>query len=192
MYTRVTEQDILDAFIALINENGSTTSQDVKQKLRNDGFWVFQDTISSVLRDNYSALNFGRNFNGKFFTYTEPELEAEDDTEDDEDLSVVSTDQKPKRGKILGEPTMLDADIYSLKVSHNDKTFELVITDDKNLEDHGVLVYEIITKDNTWYLYASDPSIITRHRAIYYVWKVISQEYDGFVAYADLRSKKVK
>ena len=94
-----TENDIIDCFIKLINEQNSTTTYDVKLEMRKNGFWVFQDTISSVINENYKKLNFQRNYNGKYFIYTKIQ-----DCEDENNLiSEKNNDgviSKNKRGKI--------------------------------------------------------------------------------------------
>lgn len=45
------KDDILTAFEALIDENGTTTTLDVKKALRADGFWVKQSDISDVIAE---------------------------------------------------------------------------------------------------------------------------------------------
>ena len=49
MYKNPTENDIIDCFIKQINEQNSTTTYDVKLEMRKNGFWIFQNTISSVI-----------------------------------------------------------------------------------------------------------------------------------------------
>ena len=95
------------------------------------------------------------------------------------------------RSLSVSEPSQLSSDVYELIVNHNGDVNYLIVTNDKNLLNAGTLVYEVRSKNDTWYLYSDDPTIITRHKAIYYVWKVVSQEYDGYLAYADLRSTKL-
>lgn len=53
------KDDILTAFEELIDENGTTTTLEVKKALREDGFWVKQDDVSEVIAEyvDYDAAN---------------------------------------------------------------------------------------------------------------------------------------
>ena len=45
------KDDILTAFEKLIDENGKTTTLEVKASLRSDGFWVKQDGVSDIIAE---------------------------------------------------------------------------------------------------------------------------------------------
>ena len=46
----VTESDVLRTSINLINKNGSTSTNVVKESLRKQGFWARQSEVSSAMR----------------------------------------------------------------------------------------------------------------------------------------------
>lgn len=96
-----------------------------------------------------------------------------------------------KRAKIVNEPIKIEDDIYFMKISLNNVETTLVISKDDDLDEVGTLVYEVRSRDGNdiWYLYSSDKDIITRHRAIYYVWKVINNIVSD-IKYKELRSTK--
>ena len=78
---QITDQDIKDAFLILINQNGTTSTKEVKEYLRSEGFWVFQSQVSQVINDSFQSLNTERVSNGIYFEYSLVEV---DDTDDDE------------------------------------------------------------------------------------------------------------
>lgn len=86
MYKKLTETDIKEVFLNLLSENGSTTNKEVKDKLRENGFWAFQQTVKNYIDTNFQDLGADRNFNGSYNVYT---LSDEDDDvfydKDDED-----------------------------------------------------------------------------------------------------------
>lgn len=80
---QITDQDIKDAFLILINQNGTTSTKEVKEYLRSEGFWVFQSQVSQVINDSFQSLNTERVSNGIYFEYSLVEV---DDTDDDDDI----------------------------------------------------------------------------------------------------------
>ncbi len=209
MFKNITEQDVKDTLIKLIDEKGCTSALEVKKSLRKDGFWALQNEISELLGQVHREAGVIRTNNGSYFIYEYETLQTsdldldEDENEEDDVVSatvdaftnfidgLTSVPAIPK-SKIISEPEMLSEDNYELTISHDGKNVRLVISDSPNLKNSGTLVYEVRGGNGyTWYLYSEDKDINTRHKAIYYVWKVISQEYDGFLAYADMRSTKL-
>lgn len=67
----VTNQDIKDAFFLLIEEEGSTSNMEVKEYLRDQGFWVFQQTVRDFIDDNYQSMGLERTNNGRYNIYEE-------------------------------------------------------------------------------------------------------------------------
>lgn len=220
MFKKFTEEDVKNALTGLLNENENATALDVKRVLRKNGFWAFQTDVAKTIRENYSNWGLVKYDNGIFNTYSYPSPdEIEDEVNDEPDsivgdnysslpytmsgnsstgstlnfgfLSKKSTTPTASRSKIVKEPVMLDDDMYQLTIEHNGKKIKLVVSNSNTLTTVGTLVYEVRTPNSNWYLYSEDKNFITRHKAIYYVWKVISQEYDGFLAYADIRSTKM-
>lgn len=86
---QITDQDIKDAFLILINQNGTTSTKEVKEYLRNDGFWVFQSQVSQVINDSFQSLNTERVSNGTYFEYSLVD-DDDNDIDDDDDTVVVS------------------------------------------------------------------------------------------------------
>lgn len=226
MNKKATEQEIKDAFIELLDKNGETTSKDVKDLLRSEGFWIYQKEVSDLLGQVYNELGTERTNNGEYYVYT-PIVEDDDaflddfygqDYEDedivDEDdeteqviksvtgytssifdntqfLGGISDDEKVKKGKILGDTITIGVGTYVLPVEYDGKRNDLFVSTHNDLHGFGTLVYEVRTNNRVFYLYSPDADIITRHRAIYYVWKVINQEIDEFLKYKELRSTKL-
>ena len=91
---RFTKEDAKRVFIALLDNEGTATSYDVKMALRQQGFWALQKDVSAVCREIYRENPdvLERKFNGTCFLYSyaavaPPEPETSEDPEDsDEDL----------------------------------------------------------------------------------------------------------
>lgn len=81
---QITDQDIKDAFLILINQNGTTSTKEVKEYLRSEGFWVFQSQVSQVINDSFQSLNTERVSNGIYFEYSLVEVDDTDDDDDDD------------------------------------------------------------------------------------------------------------
>ena len=197
MFKKVSEKDVTDKFVQLIEENGSTTTMDVKKALRNDGFWVFQKTVSAILHETFIDLGITRQFNGQYCTYykAEPQTTDEDNSMDsDNDLDDVDTESVTsiKRAKVITDIHMVADDVYQLSILVDDDTVDLLVSTSQLGLANADLVYRVYdNKGREWFLYSTNKDVITRHRAIYYVWLVASREYDGFVKYSDLRSKRM-
>lgn len=71
-YDTLNQTDIEDTFNELIEANGQTTSKEVKDKLRNQGFWSTQAIVGAALRDIALAAGNDWDFNGVYRTYYEP------------------------------------------------------------------------------------------------------------------------
>lgn len=191
MFTKPTEKNIIDKFLKLIEENGEITTVEVKKALRKDGFWIFQSTVSNVLNEKYQELGIQRVTNGKFYTYRI--IENEPEIENDADISTVNSDsdKKNQRGKLVSGPTLIDTAIYNMRIINNGASVELFVSDNDSLVGYGELVYEVRgISSGKWYLYSSDKNVIDRHKAIYYVWKVLNYE-NSDILYSELRSTKI-
>ena len=187
MFKSFNENDVKEALIELLNENGSTTALDVKKLLRKKGFWALQGKVSNSLNDVYRELDVVRTNNGTYWVYEYDTVE-----ESFKDYSVnspISEDEdEPKssvtiKSKIIGYPELVDDnETYELTIEYNGNKTKLFVSKVPYLKSIS-LVYEVRTKDGTWYLYSEEPNIITRHNAIYYVWRVINSEYDNLIKY---------
>lgn len=191
MFTKLTESDVVRKAFQLIEEDGFTTTLDIKKALRKEGFWVFQHNVSKILAQKFAEWNLCRSFNGDYYLYTKIQTDSSIDSADNSEMN--DTTVNVKKPKIIEQPNMLDDDIYKLIIEFEGKQNALIVSTENDLVDCGDLVYKVSDmKGNNWYLYSQDKDMITRHRAIYYVWKVVSQEYDQFVKYREFRSKKIR
>jgi len=77
---RFTKEDAKRAFIALLDNEGTATSYDVKMALRQQGFWALQKDVSAVCREIYRENEgiLDREFTGSCFRYSYTSLEQLD------------------------------------------------------------------------------------------------------------------
>jgi hypothetical protein len=89
----ITDQDIKAAFKLLMEQNGTTSTKEVKEYLRTQGFRVTQTDVSPIMNDSYQELGAERNFNGVYYEYqlsgSSPQIVCDDDDDDDDDDTVV-------------------------------------------------------------------------------------------------------
>ena len=197
MFKSFKENDVKEALIELLDENGLTTAFEVKKLLRKKGFWALQGKVSNSLNNVYRELDIVRANNGTYWTYKYDVIEEnfEDDSIQESNSNYVSKDDTKSsvtiKSKIIGYPELIDDnETYELIIEYNGNETKLFVSKVPYLTSIS-LVYEVRTKDGTWYLYSEDPNIITRHKAIYYVWRVINSEYDNLIKYSELRSTKL-
>lgn len=197
MFKSFNENDVKEALIELLDENGLTTAFEVKKLLRKKGFWALQGKVSNSLNNVYRELDIVRANNGTYWTYKYDVIEEnfEDDSIQESNSNYVSKDDTKSsvtiKSKIIGYPELIDDnETYELIIEYNGTETKLFVSKVPYLTSIS-LVYEVRTKDGTWYLYSEDPNIITRHKAIYYVWRVINSEYDNLIKYSELRSTKL-
>lgn len=197
MFKSFNENDVKEALIELLDENGLTTAFEVKKLLRKKGFWALQGKVSNSLNNVYRELDIVRANNGTYWTYKYDVIEEnfEDDSIQESNSNYVSKDDTKSsvtiKSKIIGYPELIDDnETYELIIEYNGNETKLFVSKVPYLTSIS-LVYEVRTKDGTWYLYSEDPNIITRHKAIYYVWRVINSEYDNLIKYSELRSTKL-
>ena len=98
---------------------------------------------------------------------------------------------KVTRGKIIGDPAKIGEDTYQISIFHEDVISEVTISLFDNLSGFGKIAYSISAYDGPWYLYVTDIDMITRHKAIYYAWRILSEEEYPSLKYSELRSKKL-
>ena len=67
----MTETDVKDTFLALIEKNSVTSSKDVKDELRANGFWAKQEEVTNTIKNNYRSWSseIEGTFNGTYFEY---------------------------------------------------------------------------------------------------------------------------
>jgi hypothetical protein len=71
-YKNLETADIEAAFDTVLSRDGKVTSLEVKQELRNQGFWATQAVVGIELRDIADAKGCDWDFNGTYRTYYEP------------------------------------------------------------------------------------------------------------------------
>src|ERR1035441_4271165 len=96
MFKTITEQDVKDTLIKLIDEKGCTSALEVKKSLRKDGFWALQNEISELLGQVHREAGVIRTNNGSYFIYEYETLQTsgldlDDKDENEEDDIVVTT-----------------------------------------------------------------------------------------------------
>ena len=70
----ISEVEVLSTATALIEANGSTTTLDVKNKLREDGYWAKQAEVSQLMQVLFvkGNLHSTNDLNRSYQTYTMP------------------------------------------------------------------------------------------------------------------------
>jgi len=204
MFKKVTDQNVKDVFESLIEENGTTTTVDVKSTLRKKGFWVFQSTVSEIMDRIYKDLGFDRTNNGLYYTYFKPLATSDDENEDNDDndeddddddnatLDDSSVQKSPKSVKstVISMYSDTTRNAYVITLKHEGNHFTVNISLDSKFQSLTP-IYEVKTPENSWYLFCTNEDLITRHKAIYYVWKAINEFEDKSILYSELRSKKI-
>jgi len=66
---QITPDAVREAAEALMSTNGSTTTLDVKQRLRQDGYWALQRDVSRIMDSLHASTNWTRSNTGAFFRY---------------------------------------------------------------------------------------------------------------------------
>lgn len=99
------KQDIKDAAIELMKQNGTTTNLDIKNYLRAKDFWVSQDEVSQAMSTIASEENWDRTWNGTYNTWSipAPATVTTDDSNDSGDTTtnVIVTANPASAGKAL-------------------------------------------------------------------------------------------
>lgn len=218
MFKTIKREDVKEVLISLLDANGTTSSLDVKRELRKRGFWATQSNVSQLLSNVYTEVqDVVRTNNGSYFEYSY-EIEDKDSVVgdnysdipnfggsstgltfsfgSDEDCECDNEDVKPKniKSKVVDSPKLIGDDTYQLTIEHDENTVKIVVSCNPGLRGFGSVIYEVRTTnpyDYNWYLYSTNEDFITRHKAIYYTWKVLNSEVNNLLAYADLRSTKL-
>ena len=82
-YKNLEQADIEAAFEDLLVKNDQVTSLEVKQQLRNKGFWATQSVVGASLRDIANAKGCDYDFDGTFRTYYTPDIPINPDPDPD-------------------------------------------------------------------------------------------------------------
>lgn len=99
----VREEDVKNVFLALMGENDEVTSKEVKEELRDQGFWATQTEISSIIRSNYKNwekdTSIVRSFVDDHFVYF---IGTINDDEDDAQDFLLNKSKLSHRNDING------------------------------------------------------------------------------------------
>lgn len=71
-YKFLDKDDVDSVFTDLLETQGQATSLEVKQELRNQGFWATQNEVGVMLRDIAAESGIDWDFNGVYRTYIKP------------------------------------------------------------------------------------------------------------------------
>jgi hypothetical protein len=91
----LTKQDVKDAAVKLMEEHDSTTTLDVKNALRAEGFWATQNQVSEIMDEIYSEENWDyANPNGyrEYFMDNDPFQFTKFDDDEHDDGNYVTRD----------------------------------------------------------------------------------------------------
>lgn len=73
------KEDVKEVFCNLLENNGEVTSKEVKDELRNRGFWAIQAQVSWFIKSNYKDWGAILHYNGKFNVYLPEDAEEDDE-----------------------------------------------------------------------------------------------------------------
>jgi hypothetical protein len=71
-YLQLSENDVNDVMIQLLDKNEKTTSMEVKEELRNRGYWATQAIIGPTMQKIADVNGIVFDFNGTYRTYYKP------------------------------------------------------------------------------------------------------------------------
>jgi hypothetical protein len=71
-YQNLDRADVESVMNDLLNKNGQTTSLEVKEELRNRGFWATQAVVGTTLQEIAEDNDVPFDFNGVYRTYYQP------------------------------------------------------------------------------------------------------------------------
>lgn len=187
---KVNETDVRDSFLESLNQNTITSTKEVKDKLRFKGFWVTESYVSSVISENYKNWDSLRSFNGKFYEYIKDSKPVKSD---DDDVEVKNALDKPKKVKILGDVEKFYGDLI-LKIQDSDGNSFLIkgSYSPKSLKNP---LYEVRTGTNLppiIFIEGDNYEVLTRHRACYYAYLMLTKDAFNGIEYSSLRARKFK
>lgn len=217
MFKNFNLDDLVKITKSLIDESEDsiTSSLDIKNQLRVDGFWATQRLVSKALKEMVDDIKNGieRIHNGSYFEYiiindngtnNLPEVNEDKDS-DNSDSEIVdsvqddSTNVVSKKGKnkVISVKKVM-SNLFKMTLGNdNFDEINVVVTCVENLmlNDKYKKHYIVIDSKNpskTWFLFTDKPEEISRHQAMYYTWYLLKECFDSNVKYADMRTTKQK
>ena len=85
-------ENVQEVFCELLERNGEVTSKEVKDELRNRGFWAIQAQVSWCVKSHYKDWGAILHYNGKYNVYLPEDAEEEDDMPVMNNIASVSID----------------------------------------------------------------------------------------------------
>ena len=84
------EQAVLDAAKQLIADNGSTTTLDIKNVLRNQGYFATQNQVSAIMFNNYRSAGLEFSVAGNHREYVEGQISSTVSHVNDEKAEAIA------------------------------------------------------------------------------------------------------
>lgn len=191
------KEDVKEVFYNLLENNGEVTSKEVKDELRNRGFWAIQAQVSWIIKSNYKDWGAILRYNGKFNVYLPKDTEddkipvtnniASVSINIDEECDNYSTSNQGKKCRITTMKRFSDDEIHIDVFSPKENTNVNVIV---NKFDFDEAQYIIFYKQDVICFVGSKDTTLTNKQARYYAWKVYKDDYTG-MEYFDMRCNKL-
>jgi len=128
----LTKADVYDVAMDLIEENGSTTTLDVKKELRKNGFFAKQVEVSNYMNEISDEENWNFTFNGVHRTY-KFDTDDTDDTNDNYSSQLKQISAQPLTSKPNTIQTNKSSDSYTKR---NGTVIETIDEDDATVGDY--------------------------------------------------------
>lgn len=188
------KKDVQEVFEELLNQNGNVTSKEVKDELRERGFWAIQAQVSSFIKQNYKIWGTTIQYNGQYNVYI---------PEDNEENVLLSTNNIASITVDIDEE---DCDLVSTKTKCkitttqriSDDEFHINVYSPKEMKNINVIVrkfdfedaqYIISYKGDIICYVGSKDTTLTNKQVRYYAWKIYKDDYPG-MEYFDVRCNK--
>lgn len=167
----LTNKNIEETFVELLNECGKTTSKDVKEKLREKDFYALQSVVSDVLKNVYEIFGAEREYNGQYFLYKKN----------------VKKDSYKKK-KICEISSNSDEDEYLIKIQDEENNITNVIISKHEIPEYQ---YEVMFDGHTICYVSSNDKQLTREQVRYYAISIFKNEIAD-ISYTNIKCLKRK
>lgn len=192
------KKDVQEVFERLLNQNEKVTSKEVKDELREMGFWAIQAQVASFIRQNHEDWGAIVNYNGQYNVYV-PAYFKDDETEEDalpsmNNIATISVDVEAD-----DEPPYKKKCKVTTIQRFSDYEFHINVYSPKEMKNVNVVVNEL-DFDDAQYVMAymhdiicyvgSKDTVLTNKQARYYAWKIYKDTHPG-MEYFDIRCNKL-
>lgn len=192
------KKDVQEVFERLLNQNGKVTSKEVKDELREMGFWAIQAQVASFIRQNHEDWGTIVNYNGQYNIYV-PAYFKDDETEEDalpsmDNITTISVDVEAddeppykKKCKVTTTHRISDDEFHINVYSPIEmKNINVVV----NKFDFDYAQYTMSYMEDIIGYVGSEDVLLTNKQARYYAWKIFKDTYPG-MEYFDVRCSKL-